>query len=201
MRRTRLACVLLILASACTGGKAESSPTVAFVYDGTIETSSYLVTPSFQGLRLALLQSEVKGGPDVEVEQFDSRGDPAKALQIANTVASDPSVVAVLAAPFWLEPPQVAAVFARAGIPTLSLSALSQPGPAGSWFRLVPDERSEIEALSTALVDVSKPDGSVCVGGDGSIRFRHVDQRSRQRLDLRSLVGNQPEPEIGRAHV
>src|SRR5207249_11403834 len=99
-----------------------------------------------------------------------------------NTVAADPTVVAMVAAPFWLEPPQVADVFAKAPIPTLSLSALSPPGTAGSWFRLVPDANAELEAIATALADATPGNAPVCVARDGSAYGERLSEDALQIL-------------------
>ncbi len=164
-----LACSLL----SCTGSPPPSHaiPTrkVAFFQDLSIDDPLELVSPSFRALQLALVE-DGSGAPVVlRAEPFDTRGDAAVALRFARRVAADAAYVAVVVAPFWGEPAEVAAVFARAGLPVLSLSPVDPVPPSGAvWRRLVAGQDVQAATLAAALDADTAQGGSACLGDDGS---------------------------------
>jgi len=166
-----LACSLL----SCTGPGSvpppRTTPTlkVAFFQDLSIDDPLELVSPSFRALQLALAEEGSGGLEALRVEPFDTRGDAAVALRFARQVAADTSYIAVVVAPFWGEPAEVAAVFSRAGLPVLSLSPVDPvPASGAVWRRLVAGQDVQAATLAAALDADTAEGGSACLGDDGS---------------------------------
>jgi branched-chain amino acid transport system substrate-binding protein len=149
---------------------------VAFLQDLTVPSHVDLVSPSFLAFDLALHEAIDAGdlGIEVEVVQMDTEADEEQAVAFAQEIAADPTYVAAVAAPFWSEPPEVAAILGDAGVPTLSLSPQSPPQPAGSglWHRFVPDSSLQVTVLADmiagAVIDAGDPAGTepVCIFGE-----------------------------------
>jgi branched-chain amino acid transport system substrate-binding protein len=174
--------VAALALTACVGPRSEADPVVkiAFFQDLSVPDHVDLVSPSFLALD-TVLQRRLSDRPVVvEVVQFDTEGDAPRAIEMAATVAGDPTFVLAVVAPFWHEPAQVGAILAEAGVPTLSLSPVSASPwsaadpPTGSperlWRRFVPD-RTEEALLVAEIAARRSPDGEpdpVCLVGDGS---------------------------------
>ncbi len=113
------------------------------------------MSPSFLAFDLALHEAIDAGalGIEVEVVQMDTEGDDEQAVDFARAIAADPTYVAAVAAPFWSEPPEVAAILGDAGVPTLSLSPQSPAPPSGSglWHRFVPDGSLQVSVLADVI--------------------------------------------------
>ena len=180
------------LAAACTGGgvddPASESPVelvtvkVAFFQDGSVESPNIHGQPAFLGLKLALSQAiESETLPVLpELVGFDTKGDPSVAADLAREVAADPTYVAAVAAPFWLDTSEVAAVLGDAGIPVLSLAGSAHPDD-GSWFPMVAGRAQMTEALA-GYVRGLRGAGGVCSAGDGSEYARTIGERLETRL-------------------
>ncbi|MGZ5296125.1 MAG: transporter substrate-binding domain-containing protein [Actinomycetota bacterium] len=175
-----LVALVATLAPACTGGGGEPSPVpdpvpvkIAFLHDMSVPDPAQTVAPALLGLQLALREALDRGGLPVipEVIGLDVEGDDAKANELAQEVASDPSYVAAVIGPFWSEPASVGDLLQSAGIPTLSLSELD-PALAtqgwSSWRRVVAGVSRESSALAAAIRGSSRSVSGVCVVGDGS---------------------------------
>ena len=139
------------------------------------------MSPSFLAFDLAVHDAIETGGLDLDVEvvQMDTEGDTERAISAAHEIADDPSYVAAVAAPFWTEPPEVAAILAEAGVPTLSLSPQSgspatrtAPAASGLWRRFVPDASLQVELLAVVITEAVASDvdndaaGPVCIFGE-----------------------------------
>jgi branched-chain amino acid transport system substrate-binding protein len=184
------------VASACTGGSVVDPPSgpsadpvpvkVAFFQDGSIESPNTHAQPAFLGLKLAFSQAIEGGNLPVlpELVGLDTEGDAEVAADLAAQVAADPSYVAAVAAPYWLDTSQVASLLEAAGIPVLSLSGASPRGDR-SWFRLVAGGRQQITALA-GYVRGRRGAGGVCVAGDGSRYAREMGDRLE--IELRGAV-------------
>jgi ABC-type branched-subunit amino acid transport system substrate-binding protein len=177
-----VAAAALVL-SACSSGSPDPKATspistrsiapvlvkVAYFQDSTIDEPYQHELPALQGLRLAITQAVSDGRLplDVEIEDLDTKGDPATALDLARDVAADPTYVAVVVAPFWSEPDAVGQVLDEAGLPTLGLSSLGATTDAWSGRRrLVPVQALEVKSLASYLR--SRATAPLCLAGDGS---------------------------------
>ena len=180
------------LAAACTGGGVDDpvfgSPAelvtvkVAFFQDGSVESPNIHGQPAFLGLKLALSQAiESETLPVLpELVGFDTKGDPSVAAELAREVAADPTYVAAVAAPFWLDTSDVAGVLGDAGIPVLSLAGSAHPED-GLWLPMVAGRAQMTEALA-GYVRGLRGAGGVCSAGDGSEYARTVGERLEARL-------------------
>ncbi len=146
---------------------------IAFLHDMSVPGSAQSVAPALLGLQLALQEAVERGGLPVvpEVIGLDVEGDDAKANELAQEVADDPSYVAAVIGPFWSEPASVGDLLDAAGVPTISLSELD-PALAthgwSSWRRVVAGVSRESAALAAAIRGSSRSVGGTCVVGDGS---------------------------------
>jgi branched-chain amino acid transport system substrate-binding protein len=177
-----VAAAVLVL-TACSSGSPDPTATspistrsvapvlvkVGYFQDSTIDEPYQHELPALQGLRLAIAQAVSAGRlhVDVEIEDLDTKGDPATALDLAREVAADPSYVAVVVAPYWSEPDAVGQVLDEAGLPTLGLSALGATTDAWSGRRrLVPVQALQVRSLASYLR--SRGTAPLCLAGDGS---------------------------------
>jgi branched-chain amino acid transport system substrate-binding protein len=172
-----LVALIATVASACTGG-GEPSPEpvpvkIAFLHDMSLPGSAQSVAPALLGLQLAVAEEVERGGLPVipEVVGLDVDGNEAKAIELAQEVADDPSYVAAVIGPFWSEPASVGDRLETAGLSTLSLSELD-PGLATQgwslWRRVVAGVSHESAALAAAIRGSSRSVDGTCVVGDGS---------------------------------
>lgn len=186
-----LVIALAIVASACSRGTNPADaalPTIAFFQDLSVEDSLDLVSPSFLALEAGLEQTAERGVEGVPVlEQFDTGGDRATALDMARSVAADDRYVAVVGAPFWTMPADVAAIFAEAGLPVLSLSDGPRPSaPDLVWRRFVAPAPALADGLAARAGTAT--DGSICVMSDGSTRADALAGAVVDRLTDRASI-------------
>lgn len=178
-----LAGVLTASCSAAEGAPAPAPYKVAFFEDLSVPDSLDVVLPAWLSTQAFARAKRDAGLPaPLFIEPFDTRGDPAAALQEARTVAADPTFVAVIVAPFWVEPPSVADVWARAGLPVLNLSTMgitSDADPSAVWLPFVADLARQAHAAGV-LAAAQARSGSLCEAGDGtpwsSLVERSVDR-------------------------
>ena len=138
-----------------------ATPKVAFFQNLSIDDHEELVSPSYFGLQIGL--TEEGQGPIFAVDQLDTGPNQSGATDLARRIASDPSYVAVVLAPFVQETPQIAQIFADSGLAVLSLSPDSQSGDAGAvWRQLVRGQ--DDQALRLANVLQARGAGGVCLG-------------------------------------
>ena len=186
-----LTIALAIVAAACAGPSGEpadpSRPKVAFFQDLSVEDPLDLVSPSFLAMEAGLDQA-VAGGIDAvpELVQFDTGGDRAAALESAREVATDDAFVAVVVAPFWTLPDDVAEVFADAGLAVLSLSDGPRPGAPGLvWRRFVAPAPAQAEEL--AARGEASTGGTVCVIADDTPRAVALAASVQEALGTRAI--------------
>jgi len=192
LRTLAVLAVTTALAAACTHGGVDDPASgsaaelvtvkIAFFQDGSVESPNIHGQPAFLGLKLALSQAiESETLPVLpELVGFDTKGDPAVAAELAREVAADPTYVAAVAAPYWLDTSDVSVVLGRAGIPVLSLAGSAHPDD-GLWFPMVAGRAQMTEALA-GYVRGLRGAGGVCSAGDGSEYARSVDERLERRL-------------------
>ncbi len=83
-----------------------------------------IVIPSINGAKLALDQF-TKENTDCKIElvEFDSEGDPAKATPLASQIAGDPEFLGVIGGAFSGETRATKGIYNEAGVPMISQSA------------------------------------------------------------------------------
>ena len=120
-----VAIALAFVASAC-GGSAEPSGsgsgddcTGKIGFMGALSGSNAsVVLPSRDGAKLALKQwTEENGDCEIELVDFDTEGDPAKATPVANKIAADETFIGLLGGAFSGETRATKATFNEAGVP------------------------------------------------------------------------------------
>jgi len=190
--RSTLALVIAfaIVTPACwrSGFHDATGPRIAFFQDLSVEDPLDLVSPSFLALEAGLEQASERGVDGVPtLEQFDTGGDPGTALEMADAVAADGRYVAVVGAPFWTMPDDVARVFADAGLPVLSLSDAPRPNvPKLVWRRFVAPEPALADELA-ARAEAST-EGWICVVADASVRARELGTEVVERVGARASI-------------
>jgi hypothetical protein len=136
-----------------------AAPEVVAIQDGSVPDARSIVSPAVLALDLAL------EGTGLSMVVDDTQGDDARAVAIAEAVASDQRVVAVVVAPFTRLPAEGRDGLLRSGIPILSLSELVGPPDRRGvpFLTLVGSVRQEAETL-VGLAGGHR----VCLAGDGS---------------------------------
>jgi branched-chain amino acid transport system substrate-binding protein len=156
-----LALISTLMASCSNSPAPMLGPRVAFFQNISVDDHVELVSPSFFGLQIGL--TELGGGLAVTVDGFDISMDPSGGPDTARKIASNPAYVAVVLAPFLQESPEVANIFANAGLAVISLSQDSQSGGVGAaWRRLVPAQVTQASVLAGALL--SRGTKGICLG-------------------------------------
>jgi branched-chain amino acid transport system substrate-binding protein len=188
-RRLPRACLALaftMLFAACTSTapadpsspspSATTSPTpstpaqlkVAFIEDLSSDETEGRILPSLQAAGLAFANATLGGALPVAVDlvPMDTQGDPSQTSDIVDEIATDPTYVAALIAPYLSDQAGLAEALDETGVPTLSLSA-GQPalGTAGltAWRRIVANRAEETAALVTYVTALPAAGGGVCV--------------------------------------
>ena len=115
-----------------------------------------IVVPSVDGAQLALDQWD-GGDCTVELERFDTEGDPAKATPVATQIAGDESFIGVIGGAFSGETRATKTIYQDGGIPMISQSAtatdLTQDDPVEVFHRLVPYDDYQGAAIAKYLTD------------------------------------------------
>jgi len=165
------ASTLVLTTAACgsNGGAAQvAPPKVALFEDLSVPDTLDTVLPASMALQ-AFLRSQTDAGdaPSFQVVPFDTGGDAATALDAARAVAADPTFVAAVAAPFWVEPASVADALGAAGVPVLNLSAAGRRPGSGPWRTFVADLGAQAGAAA-ALASREAGSAGLCEAGDGT---------------------------------
>ena len=157
------------------------------IQDGSVPDARSIVSPAVLALALAL------EGTGLSMVVDDTQGDGARAVAIAEAVAADQRVVAVVVAPFTRLPTEARDGLLRSGVPILSLSELvGPPDRRGAPFlTFVGSVRREAEAL-VGLAGAHR----VCLAGDGSppsavlaAAVRRAAPRAPRRVSLDAIAG------------
>lgn len=161
-----LALALTVTATACgsteDGGNASG--------DGACEgkiglmgalsgANSSIVLPSVDGAKLALEQWSAENEDcNVELVEFDTEGDPAKATPVATKMATDDSFLGVIGGAFSGETRATKSIFGDAGLTMVSQSAtatdLTQEDPSPVFHRVVGYDEIQGAAIAKYLSDV-----------------------------------------------
>ena len=144
---------LAMLAVGCSKSKTTSSGSTSTVYKigfmGALTGgNAQLVLGSQKGASLAIQQANAKGDLPVKLslDPQDTQGDKDKAVPLANKLAGDNKVLAVIGPAFSGESFSSNPILSQAGLPQITPSA-TNPGLAKSgwtrWFRAVGNDNSQ----------------------------------------------------------
>ncbi|HXH79159.1 branched-chain amino acid ABC transporter substrate-binding protein [Nocardioides sp.] len=159
-----LALALTVTATAC--GSTEDDNAAGGDCDGKIGVmgalsgaNSSIVLPSVDGAKLALSQwSEENPDCNIEIVEFDTEGDPAKATPVATKMATDDTFLGVMGGAFSGETRATKAIFGDAGLTMISQSAtatdLTQDEPSPVFHRVVGYDDVQGAAIAKYLSDV-----------------------------------------------
>ncbi|MGH3646753.1 MAG: branched-chain amino acid ABC transporter substrate-binding protein [Micromonosporaceae bacterium] len=111
-----------------------------------------IVLPSFDAAKLAFKQfSEKNKECKVELQEFDTEGEPSKAAPVASAIATNKSFLGVIGGAFSGETRQTKGTFDEAGVTMVSASAtatdLTAEDPAAVFHRVVGHD--EIQGAAT----------------------------------------------------
>ncbi|MET8254506.1 branched-chain amino acid ABC transporter substrate-binding protein [Micromonospora sp. NPDC005197] len=114
-----------------------------------------LVIPSLNGAKLAVKQfNEANPNCKVEMQPFDTQGDPAVATPFANQIAGDKSFLGVIGGHFSGESDATMPIYQAAGLAMISPSAtrtdLTQKGNT-SFYRVVGNDGTQAGAVASYL--------------------------------------------------
>lgn len=205
--RASLALVFTMLFAACTSRtpadpssrspSVTSSPSpsapaqvkVAFIEDLSSDEAEGRVLPSLQAAGLGFANATLGGALPVAVDlvPMDTQGDPATTSDILDEIATDPSYVAALLAPYLGDQAGLAEALDAAGVPTLSLStgqpALSTAGLT-SWRRMVANRAEETAALAAYVTALPAVGAGPCIA-----RGPDPEDARLARLEAGALAG------------
>ncbi|MET0997658.1 MAG: branched-chain amino acid ABC transporter substrate-binding protein [Marmoricola sp.] len=174
---------LALTASACGSTADTNSDSSGSDCDGKIGffgalsgSNSSVVLPSRDGAKLALTQwSEENKDCKVELVEFDTEGDPAKATPVANKIASDDTFIGVMGGAFSGETRATKNTYNEAGVPMISASAtatdLTTTDAVPVFHRVIGYDDVQGAAIARYLKDVAKAtkvfvvDDSTAYGG------------------------------------
>lgn len=131
-----------------------------------------VVIPSRDGAKLAFEQFMEKNKDcKVELVEFDTEGEPAKAAPVANKVAADATFLGVIGGAFSGETRQTKKTFQEAGVAMVSASAtatdLTNKDPVAVFHRVVGHDETQGNAAGKYIKDVLKAQ-KVFVVDDGT---------------------------------
>lgn len=162
-----LALVLTVTASACgtteTGGGSASEEGACEGKIGVMGALSganaSIVLPSVDGAKLALKQwSEENPDCTIELVEFDTEGDPAKATPVATKMATDESFLGVIGGAFSGETRATKSIYGDAGLTMISQSAtatdLTQEDQSPVFHRVVGYDDVQGAAIAKYIEDV-----------------------------------------------
>ena len=118
-----------------------------------------IVLPSVDGAKLALKQWSAENEDcDIELVDFDTEGDPAKATPVATKMATDDTFLGVIGGAFSGETRATKAIFGDAGLTMISQSAtatdLTQEDQSPVFHRVVGYDDIQGAAIAKYLSDV-----------------------------------------------
>jgi ABC-type branched-subunit amino acid transport system substrate-binding protein len=148
-----------------SGSVAPEHLQVLYVLDTSVEGADESALPAQQAIQLAFAGAAPTGDtPPVDLVAYDLQGDPNRLTALADQVASDPSIVALVIAP-PLEGQR--AVESAVRLPVLSLSPRDgAPDDGDAWRRLVPRIDEQGTVLGHAIAGMHAARRGVCLAPD-----------------------------------
>jgi ABC-type branched-subunit amino acid transport system substrate-binding protein len=157
---------------------------VAYVQDLAPERAIETTRPPLQAIELAFATAGSAGllSTPVELVAFDTQGEPAAIVEVADEIASDPGFVAAFAAPNLGGLGRLVDILGPSGVPLLSLSARDpvEDAAAGTFFRFVARLSVQASSLANGVKELRRADGDVClvVPFDEGTRFSNALRRA-----------------------
>ncbi|MFC4020195.1 branched-chain amino acid ABC transporter substrate-binding protein [Micromonospora sp. GCM10011542] len=142
------------------GGNGKCGGKVA-IFGAFTGPNAGLVTPSLNGAKLAFEQFSAKN-PDckVELKEYDTTGDATQATPVANQLAQDQSVVAVIGGHFSAESKATMPIYEGAGLVMVSPSATATELTATgnkAFHRVVGNDGTQGAAAVAYMKNLLKP--------------------------------------------
>ncbi len=123
------------------------------------------------GAKVALdAHNKANPGCQVTMSEFDTEGDPQKATQVAPQIVNDASIIGLLGPAFSGETKATGAIFAQAGLPSLTASATNVDLTKNGWktfFRGLANDGVQGPAVAKYMTGTQKYK-KVCVIQDDS---------------------------------
>jgi branched-chain amino acid transport system substrate-binding protein len=141
---------------------------VAFIEDLSSDEAAGRVLPALHAAGLAFANATLGGALPAVVDliPLDTQGDTSQTADIIDEIATDPTYVAAVIAPYLSDQAGLAAALDAAGVPILSLSSRRPAlGTAGltSWRRIVANRAEEVAALAAYVAALPTSSGKPCV--------------------------------------
>lgn len=114
------------------------------------------------GIRVAIAEENAKGGPRIELKEFDTAGDPAQASTVKDRFIGDSEVLAIVGPAFSGETRAVIPDIANAGLPMISPSATNKELPNlvpnnPTFHRVIGDDALQALGVARYLAEVERP--------------------------------------------
>ena len=143
------------------GGAADGPYHIGFVGALTGDNANLGINIR-DGVKVAIAEENAKGGPRIELKEFDTAGDPAQATTVKDRFIGDSEVLAIVGPAFSGETKAVIPDIANAGLPMISPSATNKdlPGivPSNPTFhRVIGDDALQALGVARYLAEVEKP--------------------------------------------
>ncbi|GGS53407.1 branched chain amino acid ABC transporter substrate-binding protein [Planobispora rosea] len=137
-------------------GAAAKSVKIGFMGDLTGKDAGIVIPPR-NGAKLAIDEYN-KTNPAVKIEfvEYDTQGDPSKAVGLAQQAIKDDKIVALVGPAFSGESAQVAPVLEEAKIPSVSASATNVKLAENGWkfwHRVLPNDGVQGPGIADFIVD------------------------------------------------
>ncbi len=139
------------------GGGGDCAGKIGFM--GALSGSNAsVVTPSRDGAKLALAQwLEENDDCEIEMVEFDTEGDPAKATPVADQMVANQDFLGVVGGAFSGETDATKGLFAEGGLTMISQSAtntaLTQENPSPVFHRVVGYDEVQGAAIAKYITD------------------------------------------------
>ena len=171
-----IAGVVALLAPACGSNDAASGcPQRAIAFMGPITGNDGANGRSFRSAIETALSVASESGPlakcPVGLVSFDTRADPTRAAALAEAIAEDPQIIAVVGPAFSGETAAAMPILEAAGVPVITASATNSALGTKGWrhfHRVVVDDATQAPAAAAFMVDQLAVK-SVAVIDDGSL--------------------------------
>jgi branched-chain amino acid transport system substrate-binding protein len=154
------------------GGEAGTCEDVALGYFGALTGAAANLGINIRnGVQLAVDQfNEENPDCQVDLEEYDSAGDPNQATGLATQAIGDDAVIGIVGPAFSGESDTAGPIFAEGELPTISASATNPALSENGWdtfHRILGNDASQGPAAATYIQDVLNSD-SVFVVDDAS---------------------------------
>jgi substrate-binding family protein len=172
--------VLLLIAVACTEDTSPAgatTPTIAFLFDGSTPDAALVTSPALAGLELAAHEAG-----RIEIQPVNVGLDREEVTASLRSLGDDRGVFATVVAPWTAPPPGAIELLGAEGVPVVTLSWAWGPPTDGDgrWVSFVAGRgREAVITLSGAAGSVPE-DAAACLAGDGHLTSRALLETAAQ---------------------